>query len=706
VSRQNQAFQHAAAPAALLCGALALALPAPAGAADSARLLELQRVAARHSTQALAVATAATWLAALLALRARSRAGEVSVAIEYPAEWQGTFTVRLLPGRGDVRPASRAGPESRPQRSTRAVHCGVSRETCFRRVAPGAYRVVVEGELRDRRTGAPQRDSFDVLEVSVRARETARADLDLSPRLCPVHVTVLWNRQPARDVQIALFAQPNTLRYARKGTASLGLPPGEHRLIVGSGDRVAERVLAVTDFQPYTLEVDLGEGEVLFKGCPHAVIPYLAGDLSAAARALEQEGQRALAQRLEAHLQESMGNARRAASLYRDSGDWTTAARLLERIGPEDSHYVDACEMLAEHFEREGQLEQAIGRLQQALARTALRPRRRDLQERLAALHERCEELPRALEILEQLREDHPDREGLHTRIESLRKRLSLGQVTSLAMEPPDAGQSRYEILEQIGAGGMGVVFRARDRRLGREVALKRLAENLRDNPTALELVQREARAAAALNHPNIVTLYDADEEEGRFFITMELLRGSPLSTLLRREERFAPRDVARLGRQVAAGLEYAHGRGVIHRDIKPANLFLCESEVLKIMDFGLAKLLEEVRRNTTVLAGTPCYMAPEQTAQGPVGPPADLYALGVTLFELLVGTVPFREGNLPQQHRDVPPADPRDVAPGTPDALAELALALLAKHPDERPTAAAAREQLDRVAAQLPIGV
>jgi tetratricopeptide (TPR) repeat protein len=698
---------------AMLLGAalgMVLALVPGSAAAEPARprsALQAYRTAATHPLgQLLGVGLALGLAGALVVARGRRRAGELSVALEYPGEWYGTFVVRLLPPRGEVRPTPRATREARARRSTRTMHRGVSRETHFRGVPPGRYRVTVEGVLRARQGNAVQREPFDLQEVEVREDQSTRVEFDLRPRLCPVQVTVLWNRQPAKDVQVALFAQPNTLRYARRGITSLVVPLGKHRVLVGSGDRVAERELDATDLTPRALEVDLGEGDVLFKGCPHAVTPYLAGDLSAAARALQREGQARLAQRLEAYLQETMGNARRAAVLYRESGDWANAVRLLEPIPGTDPHYVVACEMLADYFESEGLLEQAIQRIEAAIGIATQRPQLRDLHERLAGLYERADQLPRALELLEQLREEQPEREGLRTRIETLRKRISVARATTLRFEREGPGQSRYEILDQLGAGGMGVVFRALDRRLGREVALKRLAENLRDNPVALQLVEREARAAAALNHPNIVTLFDADQEEGRFFITMELLRGHPLSTLLRRNGPFGAGEVAKLGRQAAAGLEYAHARGVIHRDIKPGNLFLCETQVLKIMDFGLAKLVEEVRKQGTVLAGTPCYMAPEQSTGAQVGPPCDLYSLGVSLFELAAGQVPFREGDVAKQHRYSPPPDPRELAPDLPDALAELVLELLAKRPDARPDAGAARARLEAIAAQLAIGV
>src|SRR5262249_4015319 len=135
--------------------------------------------------------------------------------------------------------------------------------------------------------------------------------------------------------------------------------------------------------------------------------------------------------------------------------------------------------------------------------------------------------------------------------------------------------EARYEVLGELGRGGMGVVLRAKDTRLGRVVALKRLPENLRSNATAVQLFLREARAAAALSHPNIVTLFDADQQaDGTPYLTMELLEGFPLDRVLQRRGKLSVRDTLRLGVQIAKGLQFAHEKGIVHRDVKTANVF------------------------------------------------------------------------------------------------------------------------------------
>jgi serine/threonine protein kinase len=259
---------------------------------------------------------------------------------------------------------------------------------------------------------------------------------------------------------------------------------------------------------------------------------------------------------------------------------------------------------------------------------------------------------------------------------------------------PPGAtafvAEQRYEIIEEIGRGGMGLVYKARDRRLGRIIALKRMPEKLRDHPGAVQLFLAEAQAAARMNHPNIVTLYDADQENGHFFITMELLEGLPLNTMLKKRGRFGPRDTARLGIQICAGLQFAHDQGIVHRDIKTANLFITRERMLKIMDFGLAKILEAVRdKGATLIAGTPFYMAPEQAAGNVMDGRTDLYGLGVTLFELSTGQLPFTEGDVAEQHRNTAPPDAAALVADYPPALAQLIQKMMAKSPEDRPASA-----------------
>ncbi len=718
--------------------------------------------------------------------------GDLVVYLDYPDDLDGTFHVRVdrsTTPNAEARPRSSAEELLASTLSTPRAHRRVRRETRFPQLRARRYRVQIEGLVRDPASGETIDEIFETKLVRVLRRQQVELSFHLGVIECPVIVEVTWNGEAPRDAAVAVRGREGELYDARHEPVRLHLTKGTHQLVIGSGDRVIERLVRVDSFEPTRVEVEIAEAEQLvFKGCPPAVEAYLLGEFEVAARALERDGQREQAQLLLAEFHRREGRAelaadhferaghpgeaadlraalsdfrraarlyegaeepRRAAEMYRSARDWLRAGesfeaardldeaidcyrqggefakwvgalerrgdafaaaqiaigqdwwaraiRLLRQVPLEDPHYAEACGLLADAYEREDHWDLAAQSLEEQIAATGTGGRSPGLQARLAELFERSGELERALALLEELRRREPTYPDVASHIEALRKkRAGQQRIDAQASTASDSGAThflsdyRYQILEEIGRGGMGVVFKARDRRLSRVVALKRLPQTLGNFPTAVQLFLREARATASLNHKNIVTVYDADQEDGAFFITMELLEGRPLPEVLAERGPFPAPELARIAAQIVAGLEYAHQHKVVHRDVKTANLFLTDDDVIKIMDFGLAKTLEAVRREETGIGGTPLYMSPEQVVGGEVDHRADLYSLGVTLFELATGVLPFPEGDVTYHHRHTPPPDPREKAPELPDGLAALILQLLEKDADARCASAA----------------
>jgi eukaryotic-like serine/threonine-protein kinase len=252
---------------------------------------------------------------------------------------------------------------------------------------------------------------------------------------------------------------------------------------------------------------------------------------------------------------------------------------------------------------------------------------------------------------------------------------------------PAKAG--RYELLEELGSGAMGVVYRAFDPVIGRTVAVKtmRLVEQ-GSGLSHVELFARfqtEARAAGRLGHPNIVVVHDAGEEDGLFYITMELIEGRSLQAQIEARQAFPLPRVLRLMQQACAALDFAHQRNVIHRDIKPANLMLTPDDTLKISDFGTAKIVAIGSEQTVQIIGTPSYMSPEQIKGRPVDRRSDVFSLGVVLYELVTGEKPFSGDTVTTVIYKIvneEPPPPRELDPSIPPGLSAVILRALAKSP------------------------
>jgi serine/threonine-protein kinase len=252
----------------------------------------------------------------------------------------------------------------------------------------------------------------------------------------------------------------------------------------------------------------------------------------------------------------------------------------------------------------------------------------------------------------------------------------------------------RYHLEERIATGGMGVVWRARDHRLGRDVAIKLIRPEYADDPTFRQRLELEARAIAAINSPHVVRIHDVCEEKDpgggfRSFIVMELVAGQPLSALLR-EGPLTPERTAIVMSQAASALATAHAQQIIHRDIKPANVMVSTGDDVTVLDFGIARAADAVALTATdLILGTARYISPEQADGRGASPASDVYSLGVVAFECLAGSVPYDAGSdvaIALAHlRNPIPQLPANV----PEPVSSLVRRMLAKTPEERPTAA-----------------
>jgi eukaryotic-like serine/threonine-protein kinase len=267
----------------------------------------------------------------------------------------------------------------------------------------------------------------------------------------------------------------------------------------------------------------------------------------------------------------------------------------------------------------------------------------------------------------------------------------------------------RYELRTLVGSGGMADVYLAGDEVLGREVALKLLKDRYAENEEFVERFRREAKSAAALSNPYIVPIFDRGEtDDGTYYITMEYLPGGTLRERITTTGALRPQAAAEVALQVAKALQTAHVRGVVHRDIKPRNILLADSDHVKVADFGIARAADATTISQTGdILGSAKYMSPEQAEGDEVGPASDLYSLGVVLYEMLTGRVPFEvetPADVPIRHALAPPRRPKDVNPEIPEELDAITMKLLATSPEDRCVSADHLiQELQQVRASIP---
>lgn len=267
-------------------------------------------------------------------------------------------------------------------------------------------------------------------------------------------------------------------------------------------------------------------------------------------------------------------------------------------------------------------------------------------------------------------------------------------------MEEPRLLNKRYQLLETVGKGGMAVVYRAHDLMLERFVAVKVLREGTSRDPTFQGRFRQEAKAAANLSHPNIVTVHDFGLDHGQLFLVMEYVPGTDLKTLIKQRGHFSPEEAVPLIIQACAGIGYAHRSGLVHCDVKPQNMLVTPDMRLKVADFGIARALATIQpdEKSDVVWGSPQYFAPEQASGSAPAPASDVYSLGIILYEMLTGSLPFHSDSaaeLTRLHIEEEPPPLSEMIPGISATLEKILAKVLSKEPSQRYRTA---DQLGRV--------
>ncbi len=435
------------------------------------------------------------------------------------------------------------------------------------------------------------------------------------------------------------------------------------------------------------------------------------GKLEAAAEAFGNGGEYDQA----ARLMESVGRQDKAAKYWKLAGDVLKAASIYYKVGREKaalkllSQVSEYGESARQARAMEGQIlfklgkpKRALESFKAALGDEAPAKSNVDLHYKLGRCYEAIGEKTAAFEHYETVMKHNERYADARTRLKKLdtgtsKKRATAARAPTAPAnkghtDRPKSGvranrlaQARYEILDEIARGGMGVVYRARDKVLNRVVAYKILSDNLKSNKTAVEYFLREARASAAMSHPNIVTVFDAGEQDNEYYMAMEYVEGETLKSLVKRQGAFPEPLVRFVAVHGCRGLAYAHDKGLVHRDIKSGNLMLTKDRSLKIMDFGLAKFIEDAQVDHTRAIGTPYYMSPEQILGKELDGRSDIYSLGITLFECATGRVPFHKGDLAYHHLHTPPPTVRSLNPEASLELERTIGKCIRKTPEER---------------------
>ncbi len=383
---------------------------------------------------------------------------------------------------------------------------------------------------------------------------------------------------------------------------------------------------------------------------------------------------------------------------------WEDAVRFLQQLPEDHPHFNSSRGLLGRAFYELKDFAHSAATLENHLLGERVRKDNIDYFWMLALAYEQLGKLDKSQDTLLKIRTVDVGYRDVAQRLSSVQSRISIaGSGESVAnsatmVTPPTGNQkspvmsmveqtlkNRYELESELGRGGMGVVYKARDTQLDRPVALKFLGTLVDGSEEFRQRFKREAQAAAQVSHPNILSVYDIGVEQGSSYIAMEYIEGPNLNQYVRKKGALAPREAVNLVGQACAALEAIHQAGIVHRDVKPDNVLIAKGNLVKLMDFGLAKGHGANLTGSNVVMGTPCYMAPEQARGEEATPQSDLYAMGLVLHELLTGKIVFETGNVMERQLTEVPKPPGMVVEGVPDELDAVVMKAIAKKPEDR---------------------
>jgi tetratricopeptide (TPR) repeat protein/predicted Ser/Thr protein kinase len=383
------------------------------------------------------------------------------------------------------------------------------------------------------------------------------------------------------------------------------------------------------------------------------------------------------------------------------SDKWESAIRMFQQVQEDNPKFGESRALLGRCFYELKDYAHCAASLDNYLTGERVRTGNIEYFWMLALAYEQLGQLEKSKEVLLKIRSVKVGFRDVGQRLSNIQSRISIvgpdpgtmvpnqsrpsDQATAVMTMVEDQLGQRYKLERELGRGGMGVVYLAKDNQLDRPVALKFLGSLVDGNEEYKKRFVREAKAAAQVSHPNIISIYEISVQDGNSFIAMEFVEGKNLHQYVQEKEKLAAREAVNIMIQACSALDAIHEKGIVHRDIKPDNILIAKGGLVKLMDFGLAKGQGSRLTGANVVMGTPSYMAPEQGRGEDVDARADIYAIGLVLHEMLTGETVFLDGDVMKRHQVEMPDPPGSKVEGVPELLDQIVMKCVAKKPEER---------------------